>query len=62
MDLEDELIVSLGTPVQAKTVLLQELVEGGREIGQPPADGQIAPPAETFMIKNAHPYHWLVDC
>ncbi len=57
MDLDDELIVNLGTSIQAKTVLLQKLIEGGREIGQPPADGQIAPPAETFMIKNAHLRH-----
>jgi hypothetical protein len=55
MDLEDELIVSLGASVEAESLLLQEFVEGGREIGQSPTDGQIAPPAEAFMIENAHP-------
>jgi len=57
MDLEDEPIVSLGASVEAEPLVLQELVEGGREIGQSPADGQIAPPAEAFMIENAHPCH-----
>jgi hypothetical protein len=57
MDLEDELIVNLGASVEMKPLLLQERLEGSREIGQSPADSQIAPPAEAFMIENPHPCH-----
>ena len=60
VDLEDELVRDLRTPVEAEPVLLQKRVEGTREISQPPADGEVAPPAEAFMIKHAHTYDKFV--
>jgi hypothetical protein len=36
---------------------LQQLVKGGGKVGETAADGEVAPPAEALMIKEAYVPH-----
>jgi hypothetical protein len=55
VDLKNERVRDLGTAVEAEPIIPQKVIERSGEIGQPPTDGQVAPPAEAFMIQYAHP-------
>lgn len=57
MDLKDQRVGNLGTAVELEPILLQQLIERRREIGQPPPHGEVAPPTEAFMIKDSYAYH-----
>jgi len=60
VDEQDQVVACLGTAVEAEPVVLQEVIEGRRELGQPPADGEVALAAEAFVIKNAYTHHFWV--
>jgi hypothetical protein len=57
MHLEDESVRHDGRGVELKSLISQQSVKGGGEVGEPAADGEVAAPAEALMIKDAYFRH-----